>query len=284
MINTLFIYQLLLKKIIDLIGSWGGYEICYEQNENSKKWNSKDEGYWGYPSLYFKIDTIFNLVPDEIVDSIVNKDKTFGLYYLDFYKYLDLDQVYIPYENEEGLLFPFFQFLNLPIDIFTPPLKLIPKLFKYKIKDIILEGIIYQKVLKKEENIDEYLSNILNEVGLDKEILNKYPYELSGGQRQRVGIARAVAVKPDLIIADEILTALDALTQIQILELFQKLKENKKISYLFISHDINVVKKISDRLLIIKDGEIIESGTKEKIFSKPEKEYTKKLIEISGIR
>jgi len=126
---------------------------------------------------------------------------------------------------------------------------------KYKIKDIILEGVIYQKVLKKEENIDEYLSNILNEVGLDKEILNKYPYELSGGQRQRVGIARAVAVK-----------------------------ENKKISYLFISHDINVVKKISDRLLIIKDGEIIESGSKEKIFSKPEKEYTKKLIEISGIR
>ena len=155
---------------------------------------------------------------------------------------------------------------------------------KYKIKDIILEGVIYQKVLEKEENIDEYLINILNEVGLDKEVLNKYPHELSGGQRQRVGIARAVAVKPDLIIADEILTALDALTQIQILELFQKLKENKKISYLFISHDINVVKKISDRLLIIKDGEIIESGSKEKIFSKPEKEYTKKLIEISGIK
>lgn len=154
---------------------------------------------------------------------------------------------------------------------------------KYKIRDIIAEGVIYQKILKKKENLDEYLLSILNEVGLDKEVLNKYPHELSGGMRQRVGIARAVAVKPNLIIADEILTALDALTQIQILELFQKLKENKKISYLFISHDINVVKKISDRLLIIRDGEIIESGTKEKIFSKPEKEYTKKLIEISGI-
>lgn len=154
---------------------------------------------------------------------------------------------------------------------------------KYKIKDIILEGVIYQKILKKEENIDEYLIDILNEVGLDKEVLNKYPHELSGGQRQRVGIARAVAVKPALIIADEILTALDALTQIQILELFQKLKKNKKISYLFISHDINIVKKISDRLLIIKDGEIIESGEAKKIFLNPSSEYTKKLIEISGI-
>lgn len=154
---------------------------------------------------------------------------------------------------------------------------------KYKIKDIILEGVIYQKILKKEENIDEYLIDILNEVGLDKEVLNKYPHELSGGQRQRVGIARAVAVKPALIIADEILTALDALTQIQILELFQKLKKNKKISYLFISHDINVVKKISDRLLIIKDGEIIESGEAKKIFLNPSSEYTKKLIEISEI-
>ncbi len=154
---------------------------------------------------------------------------------------------------------------------------------KYKIRDIIAEGVIYQKILKKEENLEEYLLSILNEVGLDKEVLNKYPHELSGGMRQRVEIARAVAVKPNLIIADEILTALDALTQIQILELFQKLKKNTKISYLFISHDINVVKKISDRLLIIKDGEIIESGTKEKIFSKPEKEYTKKLIEISSI-
>ena len=154
---------------------------------------------------------------------------------------------------------------------------------KYKIRDIVLEGVIYQKTLKQGEDKDKYLQDILAKVGLEKEVAEKYPNELSGGQRQRVGIARAIAVKPDLIIADEILTALDALTQIQIVELFQKLKKEDKISYLFISHDINVVKKISDRILIIKDGEIIESGTKDKIFSSPQEEYTKKLIEISSL-
>lgn len=154
---------------------------------------------------------------------------------------------------------------------------------KYKIRDIVLEGVIYQKTLKQGEDKEKYLLDILAKVGLEKEVAGKYPDELSGGQRQRVGIARAIAVKPDLIIADEILTALDALTQIQIVELFQKLKKEDNISYLFISHDINVVKKISDRILIIKDGEIIESGTKDKIFSSPQEEYTKKLIEISSL-
>ena len=154
---------------------------------------------------------------------------------------------------------------------------------KYKIRDIVLEGVIYQKTLKQGEDKEKYLQDILAKVGLEKEVAEKYPNELSGGQRQRVGIARAIAVKPDLIIADEILTALDALTQIQIVELFQKLKKEDNISYLFISHDINVLKKISDRILIIKDGKIIESGAKDKIFLSPQEEYTRKLIEISSL-
>ena len=154
---------------------------------------------------------------------------------------------------------------------------------KYKIRDIVLEGVIYQKTLKQGEDKEKYLQDILAKVGLEKEVAEKYPNELSGGQRQRVGIARAIAVRPDLIIADEILTALDALTQIQIVELFQKLKKEDNISYLFISHDINVLKKISDRILIIKDGKIIERGAKDKIFLSPQEEYTRKLIEISSL-
>ena len=109
--------------------------LKFELSRDSRKFN---ENYWSYDDLYLNQFSIFNLVPDEIVDSIVNKDKTFGLYYLDFYKYLDLDQVYIPYENENGFLFPFLQFLNINFNIFTPPYDLIPKIFLAKIKDVHL--------------------------------------------------------------------------------------------------------------------------------------------------
>ena len=109
--------------------------LKFELSSDSRKFN---ENYWSYDDLYLNQFSIFNLVPQEIVDSIVNKDKTFGLYYLDFYKYLDLDQVYIPYENENGFLFPFLQFLNIKFNIFTPPYDLIPKIFLAKIKDVHL--------------------------------------------------------------------------------------------------------------------------------------------------
>ena len=109
--------------------------LKFELSKDSKKFN---ENYWGYDDLHFNQFSIFNLVPESVFNSIVNKDKTFGLYYLDFYKYLDLDQVYIPYENENGYLFPFLQFLNIKFNIFTPPFDLIPDIFLTKIKDIHL--------------------------------------------------------------------------------------------------------------------------------------------------
>ena len=109
--------------------------LKFELSKDSKKFN---ENYWGYDDLHFNQFSIFNLVPESVFNSIVNKDKTFGLYYLDFYKYLDLDQVYIPYENENGYLFPFLQFLNIKFNIFTPPYDLIPKIFLAKIKDVHL--------------------------------------------------------------------------------------------------------------------------------------------------
>lgn len=122
---------------------------------------------------------------------------------------------------------------------------------KMNIKDIILEGIRYKKEYREIDDIDEFLENILEEVGLEKTILTKYPHELSGGQNQRIGIARALVMKPTLLIADECFSSLDMLTQKQIVELFEKIKRERNLAFLLITHDISLVKKVADRIVNI---------------------------------
>ncbi len=144
-----------------------------------------------------------------------------------------------------------------------------------QIEEIIL---IHNKV--SYESAKNITNDLLLEVGLG-EVAKRpkvYPYELSGGQRQRVMIAMSIANKPDLLIADEPTTALDVTIQIQILDLLSNLQKKLGMTLLFISHDLSVVKKISDYVYVMKDGKIIESGKKEKIFNSPENEYTKELI------
>ena len=120
--------------------------------------------------------------------------------------------------------------------------------------------------------------SILQHVGLDAETFNKYPHEFSGGQRQRIGIARTIALEPKLIVCDESVSALDISVQAQVLNLLNSLKENFGFTYLFISHDLAVVKYMSDKLLVMNKGEIEEFGEADSIYSDPKKEYTKKLI------
>ncbi|WP_115460831.1 ABC transporter ATP-binding protein [Winogradskyella aurantiaca] len=119
---------------------------------------------------------------------------------------------------------------------------------------------------------------ILERVGLSRTDLKKYPHEFSGGQRQRIGIARAIALKPKLIICDESVSALDISVQAQVLNLLNELKEEFNFTYIFISHDLNVVNYMSDQLLVMKSGEIEESGEADSIYRNPKKDYTKKLI------
>lgn len=151
---------------------------------------------------------------------------------------------------------------------------------KLKIEDIILEGISYKKFDLSEQykTREEYLKSLICEVGLNTNILNKYPHQLSGGERQRVGIARVLAVRPEIIIADESFTALDMQIKYQILELFMEIKKKRNLSCIFISHDLHLVKKFSDRVLIMKSGTIIEEGETKTVFSNPKKEYTKELL------
>ncbi|MBR2880311.1 MAG: ABC transporter ATP-binding protein, partial [Oscillospiraceae bacterium] len=120
---------------------------------------------------------------------------------------------------------------------------------------------------------------MLERVGLGGDFAKRYPRELSGGQRQRVSIAAALIRRPRFIIADEPVSALDVTIQAQILELLREVHREKELSYLFISHDLNVIYQLCDRVMVMKDGEIIEQGTVDEIFDNPKKEYTKKLLE-----
>ena len=142
--------------------------------------------------------------------------------------------------------------------------------------DILEKEIKTNKAWRKEQAIE-----MLRRVGLDESYYDRMPSQLSGGQRQRVSIAQALITKPKLIFADEPVSALDVTIQDQVLDLLKSLQEEYKIAYLFISHDINVIYRVSDRIMVMKDGKILEIGDKESIFENPQNPYTKELLEES---
>ncbi len=121
-------------------------------------------------------------------------------------------------------------------------------------------------------------ASLLTEVGLDPSHLGRYPHEFSGGQRQRISIARAVAVEPQFIICDESVSALDVSVQAQVLNLLKRLQQNRGLTYIFISHDLSVVKFMSDMMVVMQSGKIVEAGPSDLIYAAPIKEYTRELI------
>lgn len=145
------------------------------------------------------------------------------------------------------------------------------------IEQIICEGVKKHKICEK-ENMREYCIDIMQKCGLDKNLLMRYPHELSGGQKQRVAIARAFALKPDFIVCDEITSALDVSVQSQILNLLLDLQEESQMTYLFISHNLDVVKNFCDDVIIMYMGRIVEEGKCREIYENPVHPYTKLLM------
>lgn len=140
---------------------------------------------------------------------------------------------------------------------------------------------VYGKYSKQERH--ERVMDMLKRVGLGPQYADRKPRELSGGQRQRVGIAVALIQRPKFIIADEPVSALDVTIQAQILELLLQLREELDLSYLLISHDLNVIRQISDRVMVMNEGRIVEQGAPENVFNSPKTDYAKKLISASLI-
>jgi len=149
-----------------------------------------------------------------------------------------------------------------------------------RIFDTIAEPILFHGIATK-DGLREKVMDVFRGVGLDEDFLNKYPHEMSGGQRQRVAIGRALATNPSLLVADEPVSSLDVSIQAQIVNLFMDIREHSKISMIFVSHDLNIVRFISDEIMVMYRGRIVEMGTKSEVFSRPLHPYTRMLITAS---
>jgi peptide/nickel transport system ATP-binding protein len=148
---------------------------------------------------------------------------------------------------------------------------------RMRVEDIIGEAPLYHGIVARDEAAD-YLADLMRKVGLDPAYAKRYPHQFSGGQRARIGIARALAVKPKMIVADESVAALDVSIQAQVLNLFMKLREDFGLTYLFISHDLGVVRHVADRVAILYLGRIVELAPAEELFAAPNHPYTQALL------
>ena len=149
---------------------------------------------------------------------------------------------------------------------------------RMSVGEIVAEGLQIHKIETDKSKREQLIIDILTQVGLEAETKDRYPHEFSGGQRQRIAIARAIVLKPELIVLDEPTSSLDVSVQAQVLDLLQRLQLEYRLTYIFISHDLKVIRSVSDNLIVMKDGLMVEQGETETVFTQPRAEYTKSLI------
>ena len=149
---------------------------------------------------------------------------------------------------------------------------------RMKVRDIVAEGLKIHGLATTEKEVDDRIAQLLDLVGLNKDHSSRYPHEFSGGQRQRIGIARALAVNPKLIIADEPISALDVSIQAQVVNLLMELQKKQKLTFLFIAHDLSMVKYISNRIGVMYFGKLVELAPADDVYNKPLHPYTESLL------
>jgi peptide/nickel transport system ATP-binding protein len=151
---------------------------------------------------------------------------------------------------------------------------------RMRLADIMVEAPLVHRMVPAAQRA-EYVAELMQRVGLDPDLARRFPHQLSGGQRARIGIARALAVRPELLICDEAVAALDVSIQAQVLNLFMQLRDELRLTYLFISHDLAVVRHIADRVLVMYRGRIVESAATDELFARPQHPYTVALLEAA---
>jgi peptide/nickel transport system ATP-binding protein len=149
---------------------------------------------------------------------------------------------------------------------------------RFTVGQILLEPMNIHKIGANEQERVQMAMALLKRVGMPEVSFYKYPHEFSGGQRQRIAIARCLTMKPDVLICDESVSALDVSVQAQVLNLLQDLQDEYKMSYIFISHDLAVVKYISDEVMVMSEGDVVEVANSDEIYLNPKQEYTKRLL------
>ena len=149
---------------------------------------------------------------------------------------------------------------------------------RYTIGESIGEGILYHKMVNNRKDQREHVAEVLKQVGLSPDVMDRFPHQFSGGQQQRICIARAIAMRPRLIVFDEPVSALDVSVQAQILNLLAELKDNLKLSYLFISHDLSIIRQICDEVVVMYLGKVMEKASTIELFENPKHPYTQALL------